>query len=871
MRAPGLTLALLLTIALGIGSNVSVYGFVRGLTGPASPLASVDRIVSIFQRGTHHEAGPLSYGEYLSLKNRLNVFAWIGAARISPCTISMPGQSAIVSVAAVTSNLAGVLNLSLGKGVVISHRMWQNEFGAKANVRGDQIRIDGVNARVSGIAPEWLEGLYRDRPVDLWMPLPEKFLPSAHRSSRNFWVLARLRRGVSTTQAQTALLPGSGASGEISVVHYTGTTPVTAQGISRIATLLGFAAGGVFFIACANVVSFLLGRVFARSHETSLRVALGASRGQLARELLCDSIVISVAGGALGLLLAVWTARVLPALLFEEDAQRLVFAPSLSSIVAASAVCIGITIVCGLIPAFVTPDDRPGTVLRRESTGPSKVLRRLRMGLVVAQMTSCCVLVIATAFLLDGLRAALQTSAVYRLGDPILATVQTQPDTGIRYFHHVEQAAQSMPGVSGIAWAGRLPGSQPAWQSFRIEPAHLPLRDITMDLAWFTAGSLKLFTLPPSAGRLFGFSDQTCRVAIVNEEAAAKLFGRNTVGRTIQDPTGLPVEIIGVVAGKVRPAAKANRPTIYYNHADQAGPAPQPMSLARFRAPVLSELASAELDTNVVSPSYFQAMGLSLIAGQKFTDLRMPGQCRVGVINAEAAALYFAGNSLGSAVIDQRGIRTAIIGVIRSRPLGTFQRHAEPAIYFPMSQDCLPRMTLIAGAREAKGPMLADLRRRIESVPGRGPAPVVIQTLAAHLAHTALAPLRIATMILGASAATALILSILGLFGALSDAARQRSRELAICVALGAQRWRIVYYVLKEGARLACAGTLAGLLGSVALSRLLARITPGNRSPALWVWLAAPLVLFVAVVLASLLPARRALLINPLTIMRDDN
>jgi putative ABC transport system permease protein len=282
-------------------------------------------------------------------------------------------------------------------------------------------------------------------------------------------------------------------------------------------------------------------------------------------------------------------------------------------------------------------------------------------------------------------------------------------------------------------------------------------------------------------------------------------------------------------------------------------------------------LATAELDANVVSASYFEQMGISLVEGQEFTGHRVPGLCRVAVINQQAADLYFGGKAVGAAVIDDRGTRTTVIGVVHSRPFGTFQRHAEPAIYFPMSQDCLPRMTLIAGMREVKDPMLTDLHRRIASVPGNGPAPVVIKTLSTQLAHTSLAPLRIATIIVGASAATAVMLSILGLFGALSDAARQRRRELAVRIALGAQRWRVIYQVLREGGRLACTGTVAGMLASLALSRLLARITPVNSSPALWVWLAAPLVLALAVLIASVLPARRALIVNPARIMRDDN
>ena len=115
----------------------------------------------------------------------------------------------------------------------------------------------------------------------------------------------------------------------------------------------------------------------------------------------------------------------------------------------------------------------------------------------------------------------------------------------------------------------------------------------------------------------------------------------------------------------------------------------------------------------------------------------------------------------------------------------------------------------------------------------------------------------------------ALLLSVLGLFGALSDEARQRRRELAIRIALGAPRWRVIGQVLGEGVRLACAGTLAGMLISLALSRWMSGITPGSGLPALWVWLAAPLALAGVVTLASALPARRALMTNPLVIMHD--
>ncbi|MGB7025446.1 MAG: ABC transporter permease [Candidatus Acidiferrales bacterium] len=870
-RRPGLALALLFTIGLGIASIVSVRGFVDGLTKPLFPLGSLGRLVSVFGRGAQREADPLSKQQYLYARSRHDVFQWVGAAGISPGTITIDGQTAFVPVAAVTPNLAGVFGLPLDKGVVISHRMWQAEFGASADVLGQEIRINSVTARISGIAPDWLDGIYRDRPVDVWVSLPEATLQRLDDSSRNLWVVARLCRDISPSQANLVVQSGDRVS-ELRVLPYTGLTPERAARLSRIGTLLDFAAGAVFFIACVNVGLLLLGRASARFHETALRVAFGASRGQLARELLSDSIVISVAGGALGILLAVWTSYFVPVFLYAQDAEHLIFAADLFGIAEASLVFVGIMILCGLLPAMVIPLDRPMSVIQRDSTEASPAIRRLRLGLVAAQMASCCVLVISTAFLVDGLRTALVTSAGQRLGHTVFATVQANPVVAIEYFRRAEAAAKLVPGVSGVAWAGTLPGGQLMRQSFRIEPAQLPLREVTLDTDWITADSLKLFDLPPKAGHMFGVAEQTCRAAIVNEEAAEELFGRYTTGRALRDPESpQPVEIIGVVAMREsEKVAKKNRPTVYFDYTSHQETPPRRITDMRFRAPIASELASADVETNVVSPSYFDAVGSELVAGQGFTGHTKSTGCRIGIVNQEAVDLYFGGNAVGAAVIDEQGRRTDIIGVVHSGPLGVFQRRVEPTLYLPMSQDVLTSMSMIVHVREINGPLVADLRRRLEEVPGHGLSPVLVRTFETYLNQTSLAPLRIATLLLGVSATMALLLSVLGLFGALSDDARQRRRELAIRIALGAPRWRVIGQVLGEGLRLACVGTLAGMLMSLALSRWMSGITPGSGSPALWVWLAAPLALAGVVTMASVLPARRALMTNPLTIMHDD-
>jgi hypothetical protein len=201
--------------------------------------------------------------------------------------------------------------------------------------------------------------------------------------------------------------------------------------------------------------------------------------------------------------------------------------------------------------------------------------------------------------------------------------------------------------------------------------------------------------------------------------------------------------------------------------------------------------------------------------------------------------------------------------------LGAFQRQEEPTIYLPMWQDAPPRMTLILEASQWNDRILTDLRRGIESIPGPKVAPVVIKTLDMQLAQSGLAPLRIAALILVASASTALVLSFLGLLSFQSDAERQRRRELALHMAFGAQRWHLAFAVFKRAARLASAGTLVGMSLSLVLLHVVVRET-NISSPPIRGWLIAALTPAIAVMIAAVLPAYRASIVNPVTVMGDD-
>lgn len=877
MRTPVWTLTLVLTIALGIGSTASVQGFVRGLMTTDLPILAIQNVATVFAVDPDGRSGPVSFETFTALHERRDIFQSLGAIRESQERVSIGRRSLLMSVAAYTPDVGDVFAFPARRGVTLSHGVRFAQFAASVDPAGAALRIDNVETLIAGAMPYWLEGLYRGRVVDLWVPLADSGPPDER---RRFWLLGRLNPGVSAAEAQAAIDGISWPGNEsIAVIAYTGQTPEAAGAMRRVGALLQLAATAVFLIACANVAAFLLTRALARARETAVKVAIGARRRQLIRQLLIDSALMSLIGGAAGFILASWIADIVPLMFFDQDAERLVFAPDASAVVLTSLLGILVTMACGLMPLFETRDDRPSAVLQREAAGPSKAASRISRGLILVPMAGCTLLVISTGLLLQSFRASLATAAGRHLGNPVLATLETLPASksatlidGRKYFDDAGMAARSVEPVADIVWAARLPGARVVWQWVRFDPPPSTRRDVTLELAPLTKTAMANIALPPSSGRLFGTYDGgTCGTIVVNEAAAAALFDGHPVGRVIEAPSGMPVEVIGVVRQAARPERSRRdqqavaRPAAY-QHPEATVPIGIPGE-ATFSAPPRADLDSGLIDVNIVSANYFDAMGMTLVAGQLF-DAQRRG-CRIGVLNEEAAARFFGGHAIGGAVIDAYGVRTEIVGVVRSALLRTEQRLAEPALFVPMSQDLLPRMTALLSIADTNASTLEAIRQRIAQVPGGRPDRLVVTTLGAHLSRTAYAPERIATVLVAALTVIALVLGGLGLYGVMADSARRRRREFAVRLALGAQGWRVVRLLMIEGMRLAGAGVVAGMIGSVLVARWLATITPGAGWPSPAIWIAAPLLLTAAVTIASAIPARRALSVDLLSLMRD--
>jgi ABC-type antimicrobial peptide transport system permease subunit len=869
VRSPGLTLALLASIALGIGSNAAVLGFIRGLvTASERPAAVTERMVSVFSRDAQHGYGPLAFDRFVALAAQSPGLEQLGAARETQVSATIGDRLLSLSAAHVTPEMASLLQIPPDPGVIVSHRVWRDELTGRGAQDETRIRIGGMEHPVAAVAPEWLEGVFLGQPIDVWLPLDASTLTGAQRSSRMFWVLGRLRPGVSAADVQ-ATVGEVVSDDELAILPYTGAGPETASGLSQLTRLLPVAAALVFFIACGNVMTLLLSRAAARAHESSVRVALGAGRRQLVRSLLADSLVVAVAGAAGGALLAMWTMDVVPAMFFLEDADELRFAPDAIGVIAIALACAALVTACGLVPLLDLRHDRPAAVLRRESAGPSLGIRRLRTGLVVAQIAVCSVLAVSTGLLLGGLRAALRTTAGQQLGTPVIANLEWRHgfdriELGQEYFRKAEKALFELPDVTSLAWTATLPGGRPKWHTMRVEPAGLAWREVVLDVAAFTPETVDRIQLPASAGRLFGGGDQpgACTVGVVNDAAAQALFhGGSPIGRILLDPLKARVEIVGVVRERA-----PDQPARIYYYADQT---PLPVGRpgpATFLAPVLSdEAADAVLNLNAVSPNYFDAMGFATTAGVIWPTGPSAARCGTAVVNQEAADMYFGGRAVGGAVIGERGGRTDIIGVVRTPRLRTSQRAGAPTIFFPTSRHFEPRMTLVLGTRVTTDATLKAVRSAL----GVGADSPVVTTLEAHLARTALATERIATVLFGAAAALALALAALGIYGAMADAVGRRRREFALRIALGAQRWRVIRQVIAEGVRLAGAGAVAGVLGSLAAAYWLAGITPVTGTLDVLTALVGPAVIGLLVLAASVIPARRALASNPLAILRE--
>jgi hypothetical protein len=290
----------------------------------------------------------------------------------------------------------------------------------------------------------------------------------------------------------------------------------------------------------------------------------------------------------------------------------------------------------------------------------------------------------------------------------------------------------------------------------------------------------------------------------------------------------------------------------------------------RIRLPLTTASAArteGEIDVTIASSRYFEALGGSLIAGVGIRNATAE-DCDVALVNRQAADRWFGGKAVGAAIIDAEGRRAQILGVVEAPVLRVIERTAAPMVYVPASQRYVPAMILIAQTDRATPELVAQIDAQVQNVDGAARAPQVM-TLADRLVRTALGPERMGMALVAVCAVLALALGWIGVYGVMADAVRQRQREIALRLALGAPALHIVTGVFRDGLRLAVTGGGAGMATAWLLLRLLHHSDDQFGQLPVWVWLLCPTILLLVVIAASILPAKWALAVNPLTIARD--
>ncbi len=786
-KRPGFAVTVLLTLALGIGANAAIFSVVDAVLLRPLPFAQPDRLVhlwEIFQSKVDNRS-EASYPDYLDWRARNHSFTDLGGYHGSGFVFGTEHPQ-IVRAAKTTANFFDVLGVHATIGrtfasgedavgaprrVLLGYGFWQRAFAGDRDVIGRTIVLDGTTATVIGVLPKDFQ-FARLGDVSIWAPIDR--LERSRQQRGNHWlnIVARLKDGVALR----------GASADMSAImaelarEYPPTNngrdgqviPLRDQLIGSVRPLVLLLYGAVavmLLVACANVANLLLMRGADRRRELAVRIALGAGRGRLVRQLMTESLMLALAGGAAGLAVARYGIHALVAII--PLGQR---PPALASVgVNASVVVyccltsLAAGVLFGLIPALREARPQMAEVLKQGSRGSSRA-GALRDALVVGEVALTIVLMSGAALF-----------------------------------------ARSLTKLMSI--------------QLGFQPEHL-----------MTAGVF----LPDA-----NYTDPTLRVA--------------TFGRIVDGVRALPgVEAAGTVTKM--PLDWGN--SVGFDIIGQPPSEPGKEPTASYRS---------------ASDGYFSALAIPLSRGRDFdAGDGVAGAPRVTIVNRAFAEAYFPdGNAIGhSLVMGSDSIR--VVGQVGDVPIGNVDEHIPPTMYIPFSQDPETFMSIAIRSRRDAGELSRDLNRVVEQMaPGAGVIhPVAMDQLITESASVFMR--RFPLLLIGAFAAATLVLALVGVYGVVSYSVAQRTRELGIRVALGAQSSNLVMLVVRHGAWMAGAGVAIGVVAALLLGRFVAGMLygVGARDPATLTLVA--LTLGSAAVAATIIPARRATRVDPAIALQEE-
>lgn len=797
-RAPGFALVAILTLGLGIGAATAVFSVVDGVLLQPLPYPDPDRIVRVFQIDANgRRMGNVSDPNFDDLKNGTRSLKSMAEMSAGPVPVVVNGQSAMIAGAGVSREFFDVMGVRpmIGRGfsetetrvgatpvAIVSHRFWQNRlFSAPLN--GQTMRVGNATHQIVGVMPQ---GFDYPAASDYWTPR-ELNPPSTSRTAHNWQAVARLADGVEleTARREISTLAKSlkARYGDDTWMSDATAVPLREQltATSRATVLTLFAAAVLLLvIACLNVSNLLLARVATRRREMAVRLAIGAGQFRLARQLLAEALVLCVAGGVAGLVIALGGVRALVAM----QPGNLPRIDNVGVNWTVMAFALGVSVLAAVIltiAATLRTGDRELKSELAESQRTSaggRASQRVREVLSVSQVALTLVLLIGAGLLTRSFIEVLMIDPGYRVGSAWLLDMQS-------------------PG---------LPDAEARRRHVQFQ------RDVIARLR-----------------RLPGVSD----VALVNDFPLGGRFYAN--GQFFE----------------------MTSPDEFQTYEDIRKLGEQAKARAGFAG------------YRIASEDYFRVMGIPLIRGRVFEESDGPDAPHVAVISESLAKTKWPNQDpigrfvqFGNMDGDRRGFR--IVGIVGDVREISPEAVPGPLFYGYYQQRVTSRVSVVlrtdptAALGEVLQPTVRELNpdipvqaRRIEDAFDRS-----------------LAGRRFSLVLIAVFSVSALLLAMLGIYGLIAYLVAQRTKEIGIRMALGASSQDLLRLIVGKGVMLAVAGTTVGLIAALGLTKLVEGLLFGitARDPAAFAGVIA--VTLVAVLIASYLPARRALKIAPVDSLR---
>jgi putative ABC transport system permease protein len=597
-RSPGFAALAVLCLGLGIGANTAIFGVINSVMLRPMPVSEPERLIMV-SRG---ESAPLSYAAYRDFQVRTRVLSGLAMTIPMESDLDVDGDSDFVAAEVVSASYPQVLGVKPALGrwfvddrepvAVISHAVWERQFSLSPDVLGRIIRSESQSYTIAGVAPREFTGVFAPMRTDIWVPIQTRTRLAARLEKegmgQQMMVFGRLDERATAAQASGELNAIDAQLTAEQGAHPELPAPIVAEPVrgvpnpgfrrvlQRLTTLMAGVVGVVLLIACVNVGNLLLVRGALRQREFAVRRALGASRLRLLRQLLTESLVLAVGGGIAGVVLALWTNKLLemsvPSV-FGMFAIQLNLPLDWRVLLFTTIVSLAATVLCGLLPAWRTSQTSGLVAFKGEIGGGPP--RRRPLGLVSQVVMSLVLLFVAGSFLQALLRLQSMDPGFEVDGRlyafTMIPSPPTTPESGRELYSQAIERLQTLPGVRKAALTSSLP-LMPIASDCASLPSGAPIK---ATISAVSGGFFDAMGIDIVAGRDFASSDVSAQATsvMVNESLARRLWPR---GRPIGERVMIgckapqPAIVVGVVRNSaIRALGETTEPHLYRPYAQQ--------------------------------------------------------------------------------------------------------------------------------------------------------------------------------------------------------------------------------------------------------------------------------------------------------------